>query len=104
ADEGFLDQADVGVVEDPQTLPAIRLDDEDGVVHNRSPWFLLLTTAGPSWFGHPASMDVNLSPGVVSRRCLQTPVHCRRGWFHAPFVPPEPGHAKAPRAGLRARI
>src|SRR5262249_29696946 len=34
SDEGLLDQSYVGVVENPQPLPFVRLDDEDRVVHD----------------------------------------------------------------------
>jgi|SRR5579884_14024 len=39
ADERLLDQSHVGIIKDPQTLPLVRLDDEDRVVHGESSSF-----------------------------------------------------------------
>src|SRR5262249_52117459 len=41
ADERLTDEAHAGVVEDPQALPLVRLDDEDAVLHGHTPCCVL---------------------------------------------------------------
>src|SRR6516162_5091797 len=63
-DEWLLNQAHVGIIEDPQTLPLVWLDNENRVVHGESS---VCRRAGTSRGANPAPRGSAAAPALRSR-------------------------------------